>query len=114
MVQATIPVLPVRNLQEAIGFLERLGWTTQSTFPGYVITARDGSQLHLFEDPDLVPISNDGACYIRVSDVSKLHEEFESRSIQRLGPLVAQEWGMQEFTVVDPSGNLFRFGSPLS
>jgi hypothetical protein len=106
-------MLPVRNLQEAVGFLASLGWTEQSRYPGYAITERDNFQLHIFEYPDLLPLANDGACYIRVSDVETLHDEFESAGIQRLGPLVAQEWGMREFTVVDPSGNLFRFGSPL-
>ena len=113
MVVATIPMLPVRNLDEAVRFLASLGWKEQSRYPGYVISARDNAQLHVFEYPDVVPLANDGACYIRVSDVQTLHDEFESAGIERLGPLVAQEWGMKEFTVVDPSGNLFRFGWPL-
>jgi catechol 2,3-dioxygenase-like lactoylglutathione lyase family enzyme len=113
MVQAAIPMLPVRNLEEAVVFLQRLGWAERHRFPGYAITAREDVEIHVFEYPDLLPLSNDGACYIRVSDVRAFHNEFEESGIERLGPLVAQEWGMHEFTVVDPSGNLFRFGSPL-
>jgi len=48
---------------------------------------------------------------VRVRDVYKLYEKFESKNIQ-LGDLIENPWGDASFHVVDPEGNRVAFFSP--
>ena len=58
-------------------------------------------------------------CYWRVRDADQLYEEFArldlpEKGIPRLTPPADQPWGMREFALVDPSGNLVRIGHDLN
>jgi len=48
---------------------------------------------------------------VRVRDVYKLYEKFESKNIQ-LGDLIENPWGDASFHVIDPEGNRVAFFSP--
>ena len=52
-----------------------------------------------------------GSLAVRVKDVYKLYEKFESKNIQ-LGKLIENPWGDASFHVVDPEGNRVAFFSP--
>jgi hypothetical protein len=54
----------------------------------------------------------------RVNDADQFYQEFAAQSIPaegipRLTTPADQPWGMREFTLVDPSGNLVRVGHDL-
>jgi hypothetical protein len=66
----------------------------------------------------LTPNENETSCYWRVRDADRFYQEFArlnlpSEGIPRLTAPVDQPWGMREFTLVDPSGNLVRVGHDL-
>ena len=68
--------------------------------------------------PGLTPSENDTSGYWRVKDADRFYQEFAalnlpSEGIPRLTAPVDQPWGMREFTLVDPSGNLVRVGHDL-
>jgi hypothetical protein len=57
--------------------------------------------------------------YVYTDDADALHAAWEAVGVptgpatgSRLQPPVDTEYGMREFTPVDPSGNLIRVGSP--
>ena len=50
------------------------------------------------------------AVYLRGGGIDALHEEFAARSVPKLSPLEVRPWGMEEFYVWDPHGNLLKFG----
>jgi catechol 2,3-dioxygenase-like lactoylglutathione lyase family enzyme len=116
------PILPARNLDETRTFYERLGFVPWFRGRGpweYEIVSRGHLVVHFFAEPRLTPSQNDAGCYWRVTDADRFYQEFAvldlpSAGIPRLTIPVDQPWGMREFTLVDPSGNLVRVGHDLA
>ena len=119
-----VPVLPSRDLHETLGFYERLGFALQGA-PieqyRYLIIGRGSIELHFFEQPSVDPLTTDAGCYVRVRDAEALHSEWQTVGVptdtvtgSRLMGITSTEYGLTEFALVDPSGNLLRIGSPLS
>lgn len=74
--------------------------------------------VHLEQTADLVPERNTCSCYWRVPDADRLHHEFAAldlpaAGLPRLTEPQDEAWGMREFTLKDPSGNLIRVGHEL-
>jgi catechol 2,3-dioxygenase-like lactoylglutathione lyase family enzyme len=115
------PILPARNLEETRAFYEKLGfapWFGGRAPWDYEIVSRGHLVVHFFAEPGLTPSQNDTSCYWRVKDADRFYREFTalslpSEGIPRLTAPVDQPWGMREFTLVDPSGNLVRVGHDL-
>jgi catechol 2,3-dioxygenase-like lactoylglutathione lyase family enzyme len=114
-----IPILPARDLEETRLFYEQLGFNTTgwwpSEFGGYAILVRGDLVMHFFLFKEISPYASYGQCYWRVQDVDALHAEYQlcglpGSGIPRLASLENKPWGMREFAVVDPSGNLIRVG----
>ena len=122
MAESAVPILPSKNLRETLEFYERLGFENNSAPPevwDYLIIERGGIELHFYGDPDVDPLTTAAMCYLRVSDADAVHAEWEQIGVprvpstgSRLEPPVDTEYGMREFALVDPSGNLVRVGSP--
>ncbi len=55
-----------------------------------------------------MPAANEAACYVFIADVDAFHAALPGEIA--VGPIVDQPWGMREFSVTDPSGNVLRFG----
>lgn len=75
-------------------------------------------ELHFFTHSDLLPAESFAGCYIRVSDVESIYRSFAAaqlprKGIPRLDALEDKPWGMREFALVDPDGNLLRIGQSL-
>jgi catechol 2,3-dioxygenase-like lactoylglutathione lyase family enzyme len=114
-----IPILPARDLNETRAFYERLGfqaagwWPTE--FGGYAILHRGDLNMHFFSFKDISPAQNYAQCYWRVNDVDALYAEFRAAGLSRSGTprlesVEDKPWGMREFSVIDPNGNLVRIG----
>jgi catechol 2,3-dioxygenase-like lactoylglutathione lyase family enzyme len=116
------PILPARSLDETRTFYEKLGFTPWSRGRGeweYVIVSRGHLVVHFFAEPGLTPGVNETSCYWRVKDADRFYQEWAalklpSEGIPRLTAPLDQPWGMREFTLVDPSGNLVRVGHDLN
>ena len=116
------PILPARSLDETRTFYEKLGFTPWFRGRGafeYEIVSRGHLVVHFFAEPGLTPGGNETSCYWRVKDADRFYEEWAalglpSEGIPRLTAPVDQPWGMREFTLVDPSGNLMRVGHDLN
>ena len=110
-----IPVLPSPDLGETRAFyVDRLGFeATRYEAEGYLIVRRREMEIHfwLCDDRTLPEVSS---CYIRGGEVFALHAEYAQKDVQRLSPIQRRPWGMTEFYVWDPHGNLLRFGNPTA
>lgn len=110
------PILPSRDLAETRTFWSRLGfrcWFNAEDWPGYEIVSRGEIVLHFFLDQERRV--HDAGCYWRVKNVDVLYEEFKllglpSTGAPGLSPPENTPWGMREFNLIDPSGNLIRVG----
>lgn len=118
-----IPILPARNLNETRAFYERLGFQAAGWWPtafgGYAILRRGDLSMHFFSFANISPAENYAQCYWRVKDVDALHEEFLATGLPgsgmpRLEPVEDKAWGMREFSVIDPNGNLIRVGRQIA
>jgi uncharacterized protein (TIGR02246 family) len=116
------PVLPSRNLNDTRAFYRKLGfvpWFDGKIWPGYEIMSNGNLVVHFFDASEIQPPPKDAGCYWRVQDADGFHAKcaavgLAAEGVPRLGPLCTQPWGMREFILVDPSGNLIRVGHDLN
>src|SRR5436190_10621899 len=111
MLQSTVPVLPTLDLDETVSFYSRLGFKVWSRHEGdYAILARESREIHFFLMGQLIPENSFFGCYWRVDDAQALHDELTANGIPDLHPVEIKPWGMKEFALIDPHGNLIRIG----
>ena len=104
------PILPVVEMDDAISFYRRLGFDIEPYSDGYSIVRSSGEEiLHLRVVDDLDPSRNAASVYFHVRDVDAVHREWIDNGLAT-DEIVDQPWGMREFTVTDPAGNLIRVG----
>jgi catechol 2,3-dioxygenase-like lactoylglutathione lyase family enzyme len=116
-----IPILPSRSVIATTEFYRRLGFEggPHAFDNGYAILRRGAVELHFFTHKALIPEDSFAGCYIRVMDVESFYEscspgQLPSRGIPRMEPLEERPWGLREFAVVDPDGNLLRIGQVVA
>lgn len=120
LVDVAIPILPCRSIPEAVAFYRRLGFDggAHAADARYAVLDRGSIELHFFAHEALVPAESHAGCYLRVSDVDALHRAFAAAALPRAGiprlePPEDKPWGLREFALVDPDGNLLRVGQVL-
>ena len=112
------PILPSRDLAATAEFYSGLGFAELGRWPKeYLIVMRGEIGLHFFFSPDIDPWSSIAGCYLYAADADSLFAELSrlglpAEGIPRLhGAPEDTDYGMREFAVVDPDGNLLRIGS---
>jgi hypothetical protein len=117
-----IPILPsgdfdaTEHFYRPLGFVEAGRWANE-----YLILQRssDDFELHFWFKPDVDPMTNDVACYVRfetAQEARSLYEEWQRIDLNR-GRLHAPQktdYGLLEFALIDGHGNLLRIGGPVS
>ena len=116
-----IPTLPCRSVSSTVEFYRRLGFEggSHEFNSEYAILRRGVVELHFFTLKSLVPAESSAGCYIRVLDVESVYRAFSSSQLLRTGIprmdiLEDKPWGLREFAVVDPDGNLIRIGQIIT
>ena len=120
--EVTIPILPCRELDEAIAFYEALGFsrTYRQNRPNpYAVVAREDIQIHLFGLEDFRPEASTGNVIVAVPDPDALYDSFAAGLRAAYGKLPSagiprilrprKRFGtVRGFSVVDPGGNWLR------
>ena len=123
-----IPLLPCRSIDDQIAFYESLGFevTYRQKAPNvYAAVQRGAIELHFFVLKGYEPADSYSTCYVLVSDVDGLYTDFRvglkralgripSRGIPRIGPVRDMSYGVRQFLMTDPGGNIIRIGQPLA
>lgn len=110
-----IPVLASLDFDESIAFYEALGFETAGRFPDYAIVRHGGMEVHFWACEDRA-ICEATSCYLRVADVDTLHRAWTVAAPDaggRINGVEDKPWGLREFAVWDPHGNLLRVGQIL-
>ena len=103
----------MRDLDRALAHYASLGFTTRRYGGGgYGFAERDGVELHLGVVPEDAAASPSNA-YLFVEDPDRLAAAWSATGADVRTP-VDTEWGQYEGVVIDPDGNIIRFGSPMS
>ncbi len=113
------PILPSQDLNITRSFYESLGFKAGYYDDRYDILRRGNLVVHLEHQDNLIPATNRTSCYWRVADADALYQEFAllglpSEGLPRLAAPHDESWGMREFTIRDPAGNLIRVGHELT
>jgi catechol 2,3-dioxygenase-like lactoylglutathione lyase family enzyme len=122
VVEFAVPILPAKDLDAILAFYELLGFENRGAPPSewnYLIIRRGNVQLHFYGEPDVDPLTTAFSCYVYTDDADALFGEWDGIGVptdpatgSRLQAPVTTDYGMREFALVDPSGNLIRVGSP--
>ena len=110
------PVVPVRDLQAALGRYRRLGFNVRASGhgTGFGYADRGRVSIHLSEWDQHDPQRTGAVVYLYVSDADAVRVEWIASGVEgRLGEVRDTEWGMREFAFVDLDGMLHRVGSRL-
>ena len=114
----TIPILASRDISETVAFYERLGFGVvrlhENFGPAYLLIRRDDVELHFVHSPEVDPAESSGGCYLRLADAQAVYDDWEPLAVPGMHPPRDTPWGMREFFVVDPSGNLLRIGTRMA
>lgn len=109
LIHSTVPMLASLSLNETVDFyVNQLGFTALAVLHDYAIVGRDGAEIHFYGCQDR-HIAENTACYVRTACTQALYEEFKGRGVS-LEPPALKPWGMKELYVIDPHGNLLKFG----
>jgi catechol 2,3-dioxygenase-like lactoylglutathione lyase family enzyme len=116
-----IPILPSRSISATAAFYKRLGFDggAHEFDSNYAILRWGLVELHFFTHRELVPEESSSGCYIRVSDVESFYRtvsfsQLPRSGIPRMEAIEDKPWGLREFAVIDPDGNLLRIGQIIS
>ncbi|MET1071475.1 MAG: VOC family protein, partial [Umezawaea sp.] len=123
----TIPILPCRSIDEVLDFYQAIGFevTYRQKSPNtYAIVRRGGIELQFFVLKAVDPANSYSTCYVITSDVDDLYRSFRDgiraatgrvplRGVPRIGALKDMSYGVRQFVMTDPGGNMIRIGQPL-
>lgn len=115
-----IPILPSRSVENTRDFYRKLGFDGKiwGAPHSYATLTRGSVEIHFFTHNKLDPAESSAGCYIRVQNVDGIYEVFAKANlpkagIPRMDQLDTKPWGMREFAIVDPDGNLIRIGQTI-
>jgi catechol 2,3-dioxygenase-like lactoylglutathione lyase family enzyme len=104
------PIFPVRDVHASLAYYQRLGFATREyEGGGYGYATRDGVEIHLglAQEADA-----HASAYLFVDDADALAQAWRAAGVGVHMP-ENTEWGQHEGALVDPDGNVLRFGSPI-
>ena len=113
--KAMTPRFVVKNFDEAIEHYSKMGFKVNYRGDGFMILGRDAVEIQMNEDVDQV--RGGSICYMTVSGIEKIYKDISSKiptdpctggrySVNK------QPYGVKEFALYDPFGNLLFFSEP--
>ena len=111
------PRFVVKDFDKAIEHYSKLGFQVNYRDGGFMILGRDAVEIQMNEDPDQVRGAS--ICFMTVSGIEAIHKEISSRipidpCNGRHYSVHKQPYGVREFALYDPFGNLLFFSEPTS
>jgi len=104
--------MPTTDVGRTVKFYEALGFSVVVR-DDFVMTRRDSIELFLSLMPDHDPKRTASCVFVRVDDADALHAQWRTTGSDCIKTLRNTNYGMREFAVIDPDGNLMLYGSPL-
>jgi len=113
-----VSVFQVSNIQHSILFYTmRLGFEVTFEWGDpvhYIAIQRDQVKIHLSESKKLQKKSNmSRTIYVFTSAIHQLHADFKAKGINNISALNEADYGMLDFDISDPDGNILTFGCGL-
>ncbi|MBX9572065.1 MAG: VOC family protein [Candidatus Obscuribacterales bacterium] len=110
--EIAIPVLASLELKETADYYSRfLGFTVEVIGDTYAIATRGDIEIHFWLCAER-HIAENTSCYVRLKDVDAMWRQFVEAGLKIEAPS-DRPWGMRELYVIDPHGNLIKFGQRI-
>ena len=111
-----IPVMHIADVETAIVYYTTvLGFTEDFRWKDYAGVCWDGlAHLHLNGFANGPERNGKGQAYFIVDNVDEVYAGMLSRGAVIDHPLVDNPYGMRDFSVVDPDGNRYTFGTDIA
>jgi catechol 2,3-dioxygenase-like lactoylglutathione lyase family enzyme len=114
-VEQLVAEIFVRNANRSKSFYQQLGFEVAEDRDTFVVLTWEGHELFLDERPDLpappsVPQAN---IRVMVADLDAYWRRASRMGAAVLAPIDDREYGLRDFTILDPDGFGIRFGSLL-
>jgi catechol 2,3-dioxygenase-like lactoylglutathione lyase family enzyme len=104
----------VRNLDRALDFYRRLGFEVLSRHGRFAALTWEGHRLFLDEQPHLeAPPSPQANVRVMVPDVDAWWRRAAGMGARVLAPVADREYGLRDFTILDPDGFGIRFATRI-
>jgi catechol 2,3-dioxygenase-like lactoylglutathione lyase family enzyme len=105
----------VRDATRAQVFYQQLGFELREDRGTFVVLTWEGHELFLDQrsglpTPPSVPQAN---VRVMVADVDAYWSRAQAMGAQVLAPIADRDYGLRDFTILDPDGFGLRFGSRL-
>ncbi len=106
------PIFPVRDVAASLEHYGRLGFATREyDRGGYGFATRDGIEIHLGMVAD-GSTAGPSSAYLWVEDADELATTWSAAGADVRFP-EDTPWRQHEGVLIDPDGNMIRFGSPI-
>ena len=104
----------VRDARQSRTFYEQLGFELAEDRGTFVVLTWEGHQLFLDQRADLPapPALPQANVRVMVADVDAYWRRAQDMGAQVLTPIADRDYGLRDFTILDPDGFGLRFGSP--
>lgn len=111
-IQTIIPQLPSLDFEISKQFyVETLDCILVEEFPDLLIFIMDDIEFRLWKCEDK-NISENSSIYLHVNEIDLLFEYYQQKLFGKI-EISDRSWGMREFYITDPSGNLLKFGQKI-
>ena len=106
----------VRDMERSKAFYQSLGFTILADRGSFVILTWEDHQLYLDERPDQGPVPATPQINLRimVPDVDRYWQLANERNIPVYAPIADREYGLRDFTILDPDRIGLRFATRLT
>lgn len=110
--QKIMPEFPLADVAAGVRhYRDVLGFTVNFEKAGFAVMDRGAARILLIEKS--AAHRGIASCYVYVVDADALHGELVGRGANVEAAPVSRPWGLREFRVFDPEGNILTFGQPL-
>jgi catechol 2,3-dioxygenase-like lactoylglutathione lyase family enzyme len=105
----------VRDARRSKAFYEQLGFALAEDRGPFVVLTWEGHELFLDQRADLPtpPSFSKANVRVMVADVDAYWRRAQDMAAQVLAPIADRDYGLRDFTILDPDGFGLRFGSHL-
>ena len=116
--RAMTPRFVVKSFDRAIEHYTKLGFEVKYRDEGFMILGKDAVEIQMNEDVNQQVLRGGSICYMTVRGIETLYKEISSKipvdpCSGRSYSLNKQPYGVKEFALYDPFGNLLFFAEHI-
>lgn len=112
MFEKIMPEFPLADVAAGVAhYRDVLGFSINFEKEGFAVMDRDRARILLITKTG--QHKGIASCYIYVADADALHAELTAKGANIEAAPVSRPWGLREFRVFDPEGNVLTLGQPF-